>query len=115
MNVDFMKSCIAVALSALLAYACYEICDYKRVQWVITIGAFLTLVIPAILAMGISVKAEKIVTILSIFSWVVLFIEVLINGVFVFFDFEIPTYVIINGFVLLIYALIYSSVYKKRL
>ena len=59
MKLDIVKSLIAIALSALLAYACYEICDFERVKWVATVGALLTIGIPAMLALGVSVQMER--------------------------------------------------------
>ena len=59
MKVDIVKLIIALAISALLAYACYEICKFEHVQWLITCGAFITIGIPASLALGISAKEER--------------------------------------------------------
>lgn len=115
MKIDSIKSLIAIAISVLLAYACYEICEFERVQWVVTIGAFLTIVLPTLLAIGVTVKAERSAIVLSILSWVMLLIEIGINGVFVFFDFSIPVYIIVNGIVLLIYILVYNSICKQRM
>lgn len=113
MKIDFVKTIIAIALSALLAYACYEICKYEQVQWVITIGAFFTIAIPALFALGVIAKAERSAIVLSILSWVILFVEIITNGVFAFLDFCIPVYVVLNGVILLIYVLVYNSIYKR--
>ena len=59
MKLDVVKSVIAVAISALLAYACYEICDYDRVRWVVTIGAFLTLGITSVFSLGITLISSR--------------------------------------------------------
>ena len=67
MKVDLVKSLVAVAFSALLAYACYEICDSERVRWVVTIGALLTIGIPSLLALGSVSKNTGVVTIWAIF------------------------------------------------
>ena len=115
MKIDFVKSLIAIAISALLAYACYEICDYEQVKWVITIGAFVTLVSPMLFAMGISAKEERGAIMLKALSYVFLTCEIISNGVFVFLDFSIPVYVIVNGVLLLLYLLLYNSVYKKHM
>ena len=115
MKIDFVKSFIAIAISALLAYACYEICKFEQVQWVITIGAFLTIALPALFAMAVTVKAERSSIVLSIFSWVMLLVEIVVNGIFLFFDFSIPVYIIINGLLLLLYILVYNTIYKRQL
>ena len=115
MKLDLVKSLIAVAISALLAYACYEICDYDRVQWVITIGAFLTLGITSVFSLGITLEQVRSSTMLKTLAWVILIVEIITNGIFVFFDFSVPVYVIINGLILLIFALIYNSIYRTKM
>ena len=89
MKIDFVKSFVAVAISALLAYACYEISDYENVQWVITIGSFLTIAIPFVFAIGVSAKEERIALNLNVLSWMFLVVEFISNACFVFFDFAI--------------------------
>lgn len=115
MKIDIVKTIIAVAISALLAYACYEICKFERVQWIITGGAFLTIVIPCVLSMGVSSKEERGAVMLKTLSSIVLTIEIIANFVFVFFDFSVPVYVIINGLLLLVFALTYNSMYKAHM
>ena len=115
MKLDIVKSLIAVATSALLAYACYEICDYERLLWVTAVGSFVSIGIPMMLALGVSSQQERSSVMLKTLSWVFLLIETVSNGVFVFFDFSIPVYVIVNGLILLTFALIYNSVYRTKM
>ena len=115
MKLDVVKSLIAVAISALLAYACYEICDYERLKWVIAAGVFVSIGIPMMLALGVSSKQERSSVMLKTLSWVVILIETISNSVFVFFDFSIPVYIIVNGLILLIFALIYNSIYRTKM
>ena len=115
MKVDFVKSIIAFAISALLAYACYEICDFERVQWVVTIGALLSLGTPLMLILGISAKQERSSVMLKALSWVIFIVELLSNGIFIFFDFNIPLYVIVNGLILIVFLLIYNSTYQTKM
>ena len=37
------------------------------------------------------------------------------NGVFVFFDFSVPVYIIVNGLILLTFFLIYNSIYSTKM
>ena len=115
MKLDVVKSLIAVAISALLAYACYEICDYEHVQWVISAGAFVSIGIPMLLALGVSSQQERSSVMLKTLSWVFLLIEMVSNGVFVFFDFSVPVYIIVNGLILLTFLLIYNSIYSTKM
>lgn len=115
MKLDVVKSLIAVAISALSAYACYEICDYDRVRWVIAIGAFLTLGITSVFSLSITLEQVRSSTMLKALAWIILIVEFITNGIFVFFDFSVPVYVIINGSILLIFALIYNSIYRTKM
>ena len=115
MKVDFVKSLIALVISTLLAYACYEICDYEQVKWVITMGAFVTIGVPMMLALGISSQQDHSSIMFKTLSVCVLFLEITSNGVFLFFDFSIPIYVIINGLILLMFVLVYNSIYRTKM
>ena len=115
MKLDIVKSLIAVTISALLAYACYEICDYEHLQWVIAAGAFVAVGVPMMLALGVSSQQERSSVVLKTLSWVFLLIEIVSNGVFSFFDFSIPVYIIVNGIILLILVLIYNSIYRTKM
>lgn len=115
MKVDIVKSIIAIAISALLAYACYEICKYEHLQWVITIGVFLTMGVTLIFSLALSSEKSGSTIMLKTLSCIALVIEALINEIFMFFDFNIPVYVITNGIILLIVTLIYSSIYRTKM
>ena len=115
MKIDLIKSLIAIVISTLLAYACYCICKSDSVQWVITVGAGLTIAIPMMFAIGVSAKAERTAVMLHVLSWVVTLIEVLVNGIFLCFNFCTPTYIIVNGLILTLYVLIYISIYRKQM
>ena len=115
MKLDVVKSLIAVAISALLAYACYEICNYEHVRWVIAVGAFVTIGAPMMLALGVSSQQERSSVMLKTLSWFFLLIEIVSNAIFVFLDFSIPVYIIVNGLILLMFLLIYKSIYRTKM
>lgn len=115
MKLDVVKSLIAVAISALLAYACYEICDNEHAQRVITAGSFITIGAPMMLALGVSSQYERSSVMLKTLSCVFILLDVISNGVFLFFDFSIPVYIIVNGLILLMFFLIYNSIYRTKL
>ena len=115
MKVDVVKSFIAIALSALLAYACYEMCDVERVQMVVAVGALLTFGVTLMLALGVSAQQEGSAVMLKTLSWITFIVEFITNGIFVFLDFSISVYVIVNGLVLVIFMLIYNSIYRTKM
>ena len=115
MKIDFVKSLIAVCLSLLLAYACYEVCDCHRVRWVITIGAFLTIGIPLVFSLGVFSTQERSSVSLNAVAGVILLVELVINGIFALWGSCIPAYIIINGLILLVFALIYNFIYRTKM
>lgn len=115
MKIDFIRTIIALCIGALLAYANYVICDYEQVRGVITMGSFVTLSLPLVLAIGISVEHERSSIVLGVLSWVFFAVEAISNGIFVFFDFNLPLYIILNGLLLLVYALIYNTIYRAKM
>ena len=115
MKIDFVKTLIAICISALLAYGCYELCSYENLQWVITVGAFLTFGVSFTFALGISSEQERSTTMLKALAWVAVIAELIVNGIFAFLEFSIPIYIIINGLILLIFTLIYNSIYRTKM
>lgn len=115
MKIDLVKSVIALGISALLAYACYEICNYEDLKWVIAIGSFITLGVPFMFALGVSSQHERSSVMLKALTGIILMVELVLNGIFVFFDFSIPLYVILNGLILLVFALVYNSIYRTKM
>ena len=115
MKVDVLKSVIALGISALLAYACYEICDHGSLKMTIATGAFVALAIPSLLAMGLSPKQERRAVVLKTLSWSFFIIEILTNAIFAFCKFSTPTFIIINGIIILLFVVIYSSIFKAKM
>jgi len=115
MRVDIFKSIVALALAALLAYGCYCINGYDSVRLIVTIGSFVAIGIPLFLALGLESKDERGSVLLRVASWLVSAVQIGVNYVFAFFDFSVPFYIIINGLILIIFALIYRGLYKQHL
>ncbi len=115
MKCDILKTIIAVALAALFAYACYSICDYESVRLLLTIGSFVAIGLPLVMALGFTSEDERGSVLLRVTSWVVSIIQIVSNIVFAFFEFSTPWYIILNGMILLIFALIYRGLYKQHL
>ena len=112
MRVDIFKSIIAFALAALLAYGCYCISGYESVRLIVTIGSFVAIGIPLFLALGLESKDERGSVLLRVASWLASTLQIAVNFVFAF---SIPFYIILNGLILIIFALIYRGIYKQHL
>lgn len=114
MKINIVKSIIAIAFSALFAYACYAICKYDEIRWLLTIVSFVMFGAMSIMTFGLKAKSERSSVVLSVLSGTLLTVAVIMNFVFAFFDFSVPVYVILNGVVLLAYLMTYASVFQAK-
>lgn len=105
MKIDGTKSIITILLCALLAYGFYAICDVQELKWLLCISSFLTTAVTGLFTIGVSLTAERTSMMFKAFSGIAFGIFIIMNLIFSFIDFNIPFYVIINGLLLLIYAL----------
>ncbi len=105
MKIDWIKSVITLFLSALLAYAFYTICDVEELKWLLTVAAFVTISVTGMCSIGLSLNAERTGIMFKAFSGIFLALFIVLNLIFSFIDFNIPFYVILNGILILIYAL----------
>lgn len=115
MKIDIVKSFFAVVISALLAFTCYEICSHANYKNFIATASFITIGITAVLTFGVSAKQERSSMMLKALSSTTFFIEIATNVIFALFKFSTPAYIIINGLILVVFALIYSSIYKTKM
>ncbi len=114
MKIDFVKTIIAIAISCLVAYGFYTICEYDNLRWLLTSISGVMLSLFLIFTIGIRVKAERTAVMISILSIMSFCICGIVNLVFAFFDFSKPLFIISNGLLLLVYTLIINSMYKNR-
>jgi hypothetical protein len=105
MKVNLINSLIAAAMSALIAYGCYAICDYEEVQLLITIASFVQFLVLSIGTIAVSLPESRSTVMFRILSGVFFGVATISNIAFAFFDFNVPTYIILNGVILLIYLL----------
>ena len=89
MKIDIVKSIIALALSALLAYACYAICKYDEIRWLLTIVSFVMFGSLSVMTFGLKAKLERTSVVLSVLSGTLLTVAIIMNFVFAFFNFSI--------------------------
>lgn len=114
MKIDFVRTIIAIAISCLVAYGFYTICEYNNLRWLLTVVSGVMLSLFLIFTIGIRVKAERTAVMISILSIVLFCVCGIVNFVFAFFDFNKPLFIITNGMLLLIYTLIINSMYKNQ-
>lgn len=114
MKVDFVKSLIALGISALVAYGLYSLCDVESLRWLLALveGAMLTLL--SVFTLGVSAEKERTSIVLKVLSGTMFAVVAVVNFIFAFCDFNKPLFVIVNGLCLLLYALVAVSVYRKQ-
>ena len=112
MKIRFFRCIAAVVISALLTYICYLACN-PGLEYLI--GCFVSLLLPAILMLGISPKEERSGMVLSILSSIMFGTEIVVNAVFVLPCVSFPMYLVVNGLLLMVYLLIYGSIYGKHM
>lgn len=115
MKFNVINTVIAVILSALLSYLCFSISSYESVRTLITVGSFLTIGVSLVASLGVKVPdyprtSVLLKTVSSIFAALI----VCDNIVFSFFDFSVPFYVILTGILLVVFLLVYSSVFNAK-
>lgn len=106
---DIVRTVIACALGALIGWAYYEMGNAEGN--IILLGIVVGVLSAAMLTglMGLKQTRRQIASVRTLSS--VFFILVLItDGIFAFFNFNVPAFVIVNGFLLLIWLLISQSV-----
>ncbi len=114
MKFDFIKSLIVLFIAALFGYGLYSICEYDALRWLLVgVGAGV-FAIEGVLTFGMSLKEERKGMMFNVLSGLVLFATLVMNLIFAFCDFSIPLFVIINGLLLLIYAMSAVSIYRTQ-
>lgn len=106
MKLDFIKTSIAVAVSALIAYGFYAF-NTNANKNLVTVGSFIFLATTLILTIGIRFTLPRTATMARSLSWIFFLTALASNLIFSFAIFKDELYIIINGILLLIYVLIY--------
>ena len=114
MKIDFVKTIIAVAISCLLAYGFYAICKVDELRWLLTIVSGVAMTITLAFTLGIKPKAERTSVMFTTMSSIFFVVITVMDFIFAFVNFSKPVFVILNGIILLIYALIANRMFKCK-
>lgn len=113
MKINFVPTLVACALSALIAYGLYSYHQGDN-KLLLSAGSFLFLSISMIMAIGVNFDLPRTTTNIRVISSVFFAIAFICNLIFTFINFSIPSYVIINGILLLVYILIAYSINRAK-
>ena len=113
MKVNFVQTIIAIAVSLLIAYGLYSFHDSEN-KILLSSGSFVFLMVTLIFAIGTSFELPRTTTNVRVVSGIFFAIALISNLIFTFINFSIPSYVIINGILLLVFILIAYSINKAK-
>ena len=110
-QIKFFQLIIAIAISALISFGFYSM-DIEENKLLITIGGFVFFAVTLACTIGIRFETAGVSTNVRVLSSIFFVVGLLSHVVFSFFSSSIPLYVIVNGILILIYALIVNSLIK---
>ena len=115
MRLDYFNTFIAIAISALLAWGTYSMTDTEELKIMVAIVSFITLATSAMCSIALKIGEQRSSVVIRATSGVFFFLLLILNGIFTFFDFSKPLYIILNALILLIMLIVNRSVAKSRM
>jgi hypothetical protein len=113
MKINFVQTIIAVAVSLLIAYGLYNFHSSEN-KILLCAGSFVFFAITLILTTGTNFELSRTTTNIKVVSGIFFAMALIGNLIFTFTNFSVPSYVIINGILLLVFILIVYSIYKAK-
>jgi len=113
MKINFVQTIIAIAVSLLIAYGLYSFHDSEN-KILLSAGSFVFLAITLVFSIGISFQLPRTTTNVRVVSGIFFAVALISNLIFTFVAFSVPSYVITNGILLLVFILIAYSINKAK-
>lgn len=113
MKLDVVKTVIAVALSLLVAYGMYAF-DASEHGWLLPGVTFVEMLLFLITALGLKIEWLRTMANIKIVAWVFFLIGLIANIIFSRFNFDVAAFILTNGCVSLIFALLVYSLAKAN-
>lgn len=113
MKINFVQTIIAIAVSLLIAYGLYSFHDSEN-KILLSAGSFVFLATTLVLSIGTSFQLPRTTTNVRVVSVIFFAVALISNLIFTFVAFLVPSYVITNGILLLVYILIAYSINKAK-
>lgn len=105
---------IALAISALIAYALYSFCVTTDNQMLLAIGGGVMSACTLGTLLGFSFEPDRTSVNIKTLSATFFFLSLVSNTVFAFLQFSVPTYIVTNGILLLTWLILAYSIGKVR-
>jgi len=113
MKLNVVKTIIAIAVSVLIAYGLYSFHDSEN-KVLLSLGSFVFLGMTLVIAIGVNFEQPRTTTNIRVVSGIFFTIALISNLIFSSFTFSIPSYIITNGILLLIFVLTTYSLNKAN-
>ncbi len=105
MKINFVPTIIATAVSLLIAYGLYSFHNSEN-KILLSAGSFVFLATTLVMSIGASFELQRTTTNIKVVSGIFFAIALIGNLIFTFVNFSVPSYVIINGILILVFILI---------
>lgn len=113
MKVDYIKLSVAILINLLIAFLFYEF-HLGTNPFIIAISSFILLSITLSFSFSIDFEKSSVTTNIRTLSFIFYLIFLILNFIFLFFDFSILIYTVFNGLLLLIYILVSYSIQQSN-
>ena len=113
MKINFVQSIIAIAVSLLIAYGLYSFHSSEN-KILLSVGSFVFFATTLLFTIGTSFQLPRTTTNVRVVSGIFFVVALISNLVFTFITFSVPSYVITNGILLLVFILIAYSINKAK-
>ncbi len=113
MKINFVQTIIAIALSLLISYGLYSFHNSEN-KMLLSAGSFVFLALTLIITIGASFELPRTTTNVKVVSGIFFAVALISNLIFTFIKFSVPSYVIINGILLLVFILIAYSINRVK-
>lgn len=113
MKINFVQTVIAIAVSALITYGFYSFHSGEN-QILLSIGSFVFLSVTLVLSIGVNFEQSRTTKNIRVVSGIFFIVALISNLIFNFLKFSEPSYIIINGILILVYVLISYSINRAN-
>ena len=113
MKLNLIQTIIAVLVSLLITYGLYSFHSGEN-QILLSAGSFIFLSITLVMFIGTTFEFPRTTINIRVVSGVFFIIGLISNLIFTFINFSVPSYIIINGLLILTFILIAYSIYKAK-
>lgn len=113
MKINFVQTIVAIAVSLLIAYGLYSFHNSEN-KILLSAGSFVFLATTLAMFIGASFELQRTTTNIRVVSGIFFAIAMIGNLIFTFVNFSVPSYVIINGILILVFILIVSLISQAK-